>query len=584
MDALGAPSPRARPGGPSGRPVRAVRPVTSAAGRRTVADMARESSSPAQSTREITADVVVLGGGPVGENLAQYAIEDSDLTAVIVESELVGGECSYYACMPSKALLRPLAVADTAAHLEGLSTPQLDPEALRARRDTWVSHYDDSGQVEWAEGAGMTVVRGHGRLVGEREVLIDAAVGGHEHGPARSDAPADGADGAHGAEGVGGTDGAEGADGAARADGTETAHGRSATRTRIRARRAVVIATGSEAVVPGPLQALAPWTSRDATGVCEVPGELVIVGGGVVAVEAATWMAALGARVRLLVRGTSLLTGFEPFAGKHVLDALRELGAVVELGTSVVSGEREDARDTGLGRIHGGTVRLQVEDAAGRREVTADEVLAATGRRPALGDVGLETIGLTAEDVTGTEAATSDDATGAPLPEWLQVVGDASGEAPLTHWGKYRARVIGQAIRAGALGEPLEPVPEQVPVPQVVFTDPQVTSVGLTEEAARAAGHDVVTAQVPFGSAAGTALLRDDVTSTAQLVVDRAAGTLLGATFVGPDASELLHGATIAITGQVPVHVLRHAVPSFPTASELWLRLLEELPRALRQG
>ena len=244
---------RTVPSGPSGRPVRAVRPVTSAAGRRTVADMARESSSPAQSTREITADVVVLGGGPVGENLAQYAIEDSDLTAVIVESELVGGECSYYACMPSKALLRPLAVADTAAHLEGLSTPQLDPEALRARRDTWVSHYDDSGQVEWAEGAGMTVVRGHGRLVGEREVLIDAAVGGHEHGPARSDAPADGADGAHGAEGVGGTDGAEGADGAARADGTETAHGRSATRTRIRARRAVVIATGSEAVVPGPL-------------------------------------------------------------------------------------------------------------------------------------------------------------------------------------------------------------------------------------------------------------------------------------------------------------------------------------------
>src|SRR5699024_8264663 len=176
---------------------------------------------------------------------------------------------------------------------------------LRARRDTWVSHYDDSGQVEWAEGAGMTVVRGHGRLVGEREVLVDAADGGHEHGPARSDAPADGTDGAHGTDEA---HGAEGADGADRADGTETAHGRSAGRTRIRARRAVVIATGSEAVVPGPLQTLAPWTSRDATGVREVPGELVIIGGGVVAVEAATWMAALGARVRLLVRGTSLLT------------------------------------------------------------------------------------------------------------------------------------------------------------------------------------------------------------------------------------------------------------------------------------
>ena len=483
---------------------------------------------------EITADVVVLGGGPIGENVAQYAIEGTDLTAVLVESELLGGECSYYACIPSKALLRPPAVADAAAHLPGITTPEVDREALLARRDTWVSQYDDSGQVDWAEGAGMQVVRGHGRIVGEREVLVEAA------------------------------------------DGSST--------TRVHARRAVVLATGSVASIPGPLQDLAPWTSRDATGVREVPEELVIIGGGVVAVEAATWMAALGSRVRLLVRGSSLLTGFEPFAGTHVRDALRGLGVDVQFGASVVGGEREHPRSTGLGRLHGGRVTLQVEDTGGHREVSADEVLAATGRRPRLGDVGLETIGLTAQDVTGTETTLSDDATGAPLPEWLQVVGDASGEAPLTHWGKYRARVIGQAIRAGATGKALEPVPEHVPVPQVVFTDPQVTSVGLTEKAAREAGHEVVTAQVPFGGAAGSSLLRDDVTGTAQLVVDRTARTLLGATFVGPDASEMIHAATLAIVGQMPVHVLRHAVPSFPTASELWLRLLEELPRELRGG
>lgn len=492
-------------------------------------------------TADLTADVVVIGGGPVGENVAQYAIEGTELTAIIVEGELLGGECSYYACMPSKALLRPLAVAGAAAHLDGISTPEVERDALLARRDIWVSQYDDAGQVEWAEGAGMQVVRGHGRLVGEREVLVEAV---------------------------------DGAGGAAPSVG----------RTRIRARRAVVLATGSQAVIPDALRELAPWTSRDATGVREVPGELVIVGGGVVAVESATWMAALGAEVRLLVRGTSLLTGFEPFAGKHVLDALRDLGVTVELGASVVGGEREDPRDTGLGRLHGGRVTLQVEDASGRRTVGADEVLVATGRRPRLADVGLETLGLAAEDVTGAESATSGDATGAPLPPWLQVVGDASGEAPLTHWGKYRARVIGQAIRAGATGEALEPVPETVPVPQVVFTDPQVTSVGLTEAAAREAGCDVVTAQVPFGGAAGSALLRDDVTGTAQLVVDRRTSTLVGATFVGPDASELIHAATIAIVGQVPVHVLRHAVPSYPAASELWLRLLEELPRELRQG
>ncbi|ATG53824.1 pyridine nucleotide-disulfide oxidoreductase [Brachybacterium ginsengisoli] len=502
--------------------------------------MAHETTTPA----EITVDVIVIGGGPVGENVAQYAIEGTDLTAAIVEGELLGGECSYYACMPSKALLRPLAVADAAAHLPGLVAPSLDRDALLARRDTWVSHYDDAGQVSWAEGAGLQVVRGHGRIVGEREVLVEAADESAGAGP-----------------------------------------------TRILARRAVVIATGSEAVVPGPLRDLAPWTSRDATGVQEVPGELVIIGGGVVAVEAATWMAALGTKVTLLVRGDSLLSGLEPFAGEHVLEALRDRGVTVELGTSVVSGSREEARATGLGRVHGGRVTLQVEDSRGRREISADEVLAATGRRPALGDLGLETIGLSAEDVLAAGApsdaaadAAAGDATGSPLPGWLHAVGDASGEAPLTHWGKYRARVIGQAIRAGATGEALEPVPEQVPVPQVVFTDPQATSVGLTEEQAREEGHDVVTARVPFAGAAGSALLRDDVTGTAQLVVDRSTTMLVGATFVGPDASELIHAATIAIVGQVPVHVLRHAVPSYPTVSELWLRLLEELPVELRRG
>ena len=469
-------------------------------------------------------DVIVLGGGPVGENVAQYATEGTDLTAVLVEGELLGGECSYYACMPSKALLRPLAVAGAAAHLPGITAPEVDAEALLARRDDWVSHYSDAGQVDWAEGAGLHVVRGHGRLVGEREVEVGGAGGRASH--------------------------------------------------RLRAERAVVLATGSAAVIPEALRGLSPWTSRDATGVVEVPDELVVVGGGVVAVEAATWMAALGSRVTMLVRGDALLRGLEPFAGEHVLEALRGLGVDVRLGASVHAGQREDARETGLGRLHGGRVRLEVEDPQGRRQVSADEVLVATGRRPRLDDVGLEAVGLSPEDVTG----------GAELPDWLHVVGDASGEAPLTHWGKYRARVIGQRILAGASGEAAEPVPETVPVPQVVFTDPQVAAVGLTEAAAWEAGRRVVTAQVPFGGAAGSALLRDDVTGTAQIVVDLETRTLIGATFVGPEASELLHAATIAIVGAVPVHVLRHAVPSYPAASELWLRLLEELPREMRAG
>lgn len=457
-------------------------------------------------------DVIVIGAGPVGENVAQYTTEDTDLTAALVEGELVGGECSYWACIPSKALLRPVSVADTTHHLPGVAGTTVDREALLARRDAWVSYYDDAGQAEWAQGAGLPVVRGHGRLVGEREVEVD------DEGRTR----------------------------------------------RLVARCAVVIATGSEPVVPAPFADVHPWGSRDATGVVEVPHRLVVVGGGVVACEAATWMAALGSRVTMLVRGDRLLDGQEPFVGDVIAEALRAKGVDVRLSTSATGCHRPDARDTGYGRIHGGPVTVETDGGA----VEGDEVLVATGRRPRLGDLGLDSVGLTSEDVLEGR-----------LPDWLHAIGDAGGEAPLTHWGKYRARVVGAQIAAGA-GE--SPAPPEAPVPQVVFTDPQVSAVGLTEAAARDAGHDVVTATVPVADIGGTALLRDDPSGRALLVVDRGTGLVLGTTFVGPEVGELLHAATVAITGEVPVHVLRHAVPSFPTASEVWLRLLEQLPRELR--
>lgn len=460
-------------------------------------------------------DVVVIGAGPVGENAAQYAIEGTDLTAVIIEGELIGGECSYWACMPSKALLRPVSVADTTHHLPGITPTQIEREALLARRDTWVSHYDDAGQVEWAQGAGLAVLRGHGRLVGEREVEV-------------------------------------------------TGEG---SCTRVRARRAVVIATGSEPVVPAPFADVVPWGSRDATGVVDVPDRLTVIGGGVVACEAATWMAALGSRVTMLVRGETLLDGQEPFVGEEIAAALRAKGVDVRLSTSATGCRRPGARDTGTGRIHGGPVTVETDDGP----VEGDEVLVATGRRPRLGDLGLDAVGLTADDVLEGR-----------LPEWLHAVGDASGEAPLTHWGKYRARVIGAQIAAAGHEVHAPPSVDDAPVPQVVFTDPQVASVGMTEAVAREAGHDVVTAAVPLAEIGGTSLLRDDASGRALLVVDRATGLVLGTTFVGPEVGELLHAATIAITARVPVHVLRHAVPSFPTASEVWLRLLEELPHELR--
>ena len=461
-------------------------------------------------------DVVVIGAGPVGENVAQYAIEGTDLTAALVEGELYGGECSYWACIPSKALLRPIAVADTTAHLQGVATAEVEPEGLLARRDSWVGGRDDTGQVRWAEGLGITAVRGHARLVGEREVEVTGEGGPH----------------------------------------------------RLRARHAVVLATGSEPVVPPPFADVHPWGSRDATAVTEVPGRLVVVGGGVVAVEAATWMAALGSEVTVLVRGETLLAGQEPFSGSVVAQALQAKGVDVRFSTSATGCRRPDARDTGVGRVHGGPVTVVTGDG----EVEADEVLVATGRRPRLGDVGLDAVGLTPDDVLEGR-----------LPEWLHAVGDASGEAPLTHWGKYRARVLGDAIAAAATGRGPLPVPDGAPVPQVVYTDPQVARVGMTEAEAREAGHDVEVAEVPFAQVGGAALLRDDAPGRAKLVVDRKGGLVVGATFVGTDAGQLLHAATIAITGRVPVHLLRHAVPSFPDVTEVWLRLLEALPAELRR-
>lgn len=455
-------------------------------------------------------DIIVIGGGPVGENAAQYAIEGTDWTAAIVEQELLGGECSYWACMPSKALLRPIEVAHTAANLQGVSTPTLDRDELLARRDSWVSDYDDAGQAEWAESAGLSVVRGRGRLAGERTVEVTSG----------SDVQS------------------------------------------LRARQAVIVATGSNPNVPPPYRDLQPWGSRDATGVVEVPDRLAIIGGGVVACEAATWMVALGTRVSMIVREERLLTMYDPFASELVAKGLRSAGIEILLSTDVDDVSRDAAEATGQGKIHGGGVTLKL---AGQTH-EFDEILVATGRRPATDDLGLDSVGLTGDDLLAEHSEN--------LPDWLFSVGDVNNEAPLTHWGKYQARVLGARLTARATGASVPDPPPYVPVPQVVFTDPQVASVGMTQAEAKKADRKVRVLDTPYTSAAGASLLRDDAEGTVQIIVDAESDTLLGATFVGPEVAELVHAATVAIVGQVPISVLRHAVPSFPTASEVWLRLL----------
>lgn len=464
-------------------------------------------------------DVVVIGAGPVGENVADRA-RAAGLTAAVVESELVGGECSYWACMPSKALLRPVVARADARRVPGLSGAvqgPLDTGAVLAHRDEETSQWKDDGQVAWLDSVGADVYRGTGRITGPRAVTVTAP------------------------------------------DGTEH---------RLTARHAVAVCTGTRAVVPAlpGIEEARPWTSREATSAKEAPRRLVIVGGGVVGVEMATVWQALGSEVTLLIRGGGLLPKMEPFAGELVADALTEAGARIRTGVSVTAVHRPtpDA-----------PVTVELDD--GDR-IEADEILFATGRAPRTDDLGLETIGL-----EPGSWLTVDDSCRVEGTDWLYAVGDANHRALLTHQGKYQARIAGAAIAARAGETPLDTAPwgahaataDHAAVPQVVFTDPEAASVGLTLAEAERAGHRVRAVDYDLASVAGSGLYADGYRGRARMIVDLDREILLGVTFVGPGIGELLHSATIAVAGEVPIDRLWHAVPAYPTISEVWLRLLE---------
>ncbi|MCL2585869.1 MAG: NAD(P)/FAD-dependent oxidoreductase [Streptosporangiales bacterium] len=439
-------------------------------------------------------DVIVIGAGPVGENAADRAVRGG-LTAAIVESELVGGECSYWACMPSKALLRPVAAVAEANTLGTAASAALDPRAVLERRDKFTSGWKDDGQVRWLDSARIALYRGHGRISGERRVTV----GGEE----------------------------------------------------LTARHAVVIATGSVAVVPPPLKDVRPWTSREATSARVTPESLAIVGGGVVGCEMAAAWQALGSRVTLIARGR-LLDRLPGFAGDLVADGLRDAGVDVRLGTSVTAASRDER------------VTLELDDGS---RVEAAEVLAATGRAPATGDIGLETAGL--EPGSWLDV---DDTLRVGGREWLYACGDVNHLALLTHMGKYQARICGDAIAARARGASPATGDEasRTAVPQVIFTVPEVASVGAVSP-----GPGERTVEFDIGNVAGAALFADGYSGKAQMVVDEERRTMTGVTLAGPGTGEMIHAATIAVAGQVPLEKLWHAVPSYPTISELWLRLLE---------
>lgn len=460
-------------------------------------------------------DVIVIGAGPVGENVAAR-VRKAGLTVAIIEKHLVGGECSFYACSPSKALLRPVLVTRAAQRVQGSEGATVDPEGVLARRDTWIDGLSDKGAVGWLDEAGIDLVRGSARLAGERRVEVGDRL--------------------------------------------------------YAARHAVVVATGTAPLVPDlpGLRDAHPWTNREATTSRRVPERLVVLGGGPVACELAVVYAALGSAVTVVEQEDRLLGRMEPFAAEAVTAGLRAQGVEIRTGTGAT-------KVTRLGPT--GEVTVDLGEGG---SLTADEILVAVGRVPNTGDLGLDTVGAVTDEQGHLRVDHRMEVQGAVGDRpWLYAVGDVNGIAPLTHMGKYEGRACADLIAARATDQPVDdasmtPWAEDLGTVQVVWTDPEVAATGLTEEQARERGIRVRVVDVPMDKAAGSGLQAEGYQGQARMVVDEDRGVMVGATLVGQDVAELVHPATVAIVGEVPLTTLWHAVPAFPAMSEIWLRLLEE--------
>jgi dihydrolipoamide dehydrogenase len=437
--------------------------------------------------------------------VAAGRLAEAGLKVAIVEDRKVGGECSFWACMPSKGLLRPGEILAEARRIPGAAEAiggRLDVQAVLDRRDEIIHDLDDSSQLPWLEERGIELYRGWGRLDGEKRVVV----------------------------------------------GEET----------LEVRRAVFLAGGTTPVLPpiDGLDGVTPWTNREATTARQVPESLIVMGGGVVGVEMSQAYVSLGARVTLIEGEQRLLPREEEHACEEVTEALEEQGVDIRTSRKATSVRRD-----------GDAIAVALDDGT---TVSADQLLIAVGRKPQVAGLGLESIGLEAGGYIEV-----DEHAQVPGRDWLYVIGDLNGRAAFTHMAKYQARVAADhvlgtdsAAEHGADG-PL--------APRVIFTDPQVAAVGHTTKTAADAGLSPRVIDIPTSGNAGGSFYGRGARGTSRFLVDEDRGVIVGATITGSEVADFLHAATIAIVGEVPVTRLRHAVPAFPTRSEIWLKLIEEL-------